>query len=59
MLIVPNSRSLVSKTSRLKFEAWGLSDGKKKRFKIAIMFSSRRRCSREKKNGFVKADVVK
>ena len=29
MLIVPNSRSLISKTSRLKFEAWGLSDGKK------------------------------
>ena len=58
MLIVPNSRSLISKTSRLKFEAWGLSDGKK-RFKIAIMFSSRRRRSREKENGFVKADVVK
>ena len=30
-----------------------------KRFKIAIMFSGRRRRSREERNGFVKADVVK
>ena len=30
-----------------------------KRFKIAIMFSGRRRRSREERNGFVKADVIK
>ena len=29
------------------------------RFKIAIMFSGHRRRSREEKNGFVQADVVK
>ena len=38
-------------------EAWGLSDGKEKRFKIAIMFSGRRRRSTEERNGFLKADV--
>ena len=37
-----------------KVEAWGLSDGKK-RFKIAIMFSGRRRRCREERNGFLKA----
>ena len=36
------------------FEAWGLSE---KRFKMAVMFSGRRRFSREERNGFVKADV--
>ena len=35
------------------------SFGRKKRFKIVIMFSGRRRRSREERNGFVKVDVVK
>ena len=41
-----------------KVEVRSLSDGKK-RFKSAIMFSGHRRRSREERNGFVKAYVVK
>ena len=49
--------SHISKTShqKLKREVSRME----KRFKIAIMFSGRRRRSREERNGFVKADVVK
>ena len=49
--------SRISKTSHLKLKR-EVSETKK-RFKIAIMFSGRRRRSREERNGFVKADVVK
>ena len=45
------------KTSHLKLKREVSRTGK--RFKIAIMFSGRRRRSREERNGFVKADVVK
>ena len=49
--------SRISKTShqKLKREVSRME----KRFKIAIMFSGRRRRSREERNGFVKADVIK
>ena len=50
--------SRISKTSHLKLKR-EVSRTEKKRLKIAIMFSGRRRRSREKRNGFVKADVVK
>ena len=48
--------SRISKTShqKLKREVSRME----KRFKIAIMFSGRRRRSREERNGFVKADFV-
>ena len=49
--------SRISKTShqKLKREISRME----KRFKIAIMLSGRRRRSREERNGFVKADVIK
>ena len=49
--------SRISKTShqKLKREVSRME----KRFKIAVIFSSRRRRSREERNGFVKADVIK
>ena len=49
--------SRISKTSqqKLKREVSRME----KRFKIAIMFSGRRRRSREERNGFVKEDVIK
>ena len=57
--VVPVHRpwSRISKTShqKLKREVSRME----KRFKIAIMFSGRRRRSREERNGFVKADVIK
>ena len=49
--------SRISKTSHLKLKREVSQTGK--RFKIAIMFSGRQRRSREERNGFVKADVVK
>ena len=49
--------SHTSKTSRLKLKRE--VSRTEKRFKITIMFSGRRRRSREERNGFVKADVVK
>ena len=49
--------SRFSKTSHLKLKRE--VSRTEKRFKIAIMFSGRRRRSREERNGFVKADVVK
>ena len=49
--------SRISKTSHLKLKRE--VSRTEKRFKIAIMFSGRRRRSREERNGFVKADVVK
>ena len=54
---VHGSLSRISKTShqKLKREVSRME----KRFKIAIMFSGRRRRSREERNGFVKADVIK
>ena len=48
--------SRISKTSHLKLKRE--VSRTEKRFKIAIMFSGRRRRSREERNGFVKADVV-
>ena len=54
-----NSRSRVSKTSRIKLKLE--VSRTEKRFKIAItnMFLGCRGRSREERNGFVKADVVK
>ena len=49
--------SRISKTSRLKLKRE--VSRTEKRFKIAIMFSGRRRRSKEERNGFVQADVVK
>ena len=49
--------SRISKTSHLKLKREVSRTGK--RFKIPIMFSGCRRRSREERNGFVKADVVK
>ena len=49
--------SPISKTSHLKLKREVSRTGK--RFKIPIMFSGCRRRSREERNGFVKADVVK
>ena len=43
-----NSRSLVSKTSRLKFEAWALSDGKKKVQDCDYVFESSTMFQRKK-----------
>ena len=49
--------SRMSKTSQLKLKCE--VSRTEKRFKSAIMFSGRRRRSREERNGFLKADVVK
>ena len=49
--------SLTSKTSHQKLKREVSWMGK--RFKIAIMFSGRRRRSIEERNGFVKVDVIK
>ena len=53
--------SRMSKTSQLKLKSVVKCEVSRteKRFKSAIMFSGRRRRSREERNGFVKADVVK
>ena len=49
--------SRISETSHFKLKRE--VSRTEKRFKIAIMFSGRRRRSREERNRFVKADVVK
>ena len=49
--------SRISKTSLLKLKRE--VSRTEERFKIAIIFSGRPRRSREERNGFVKADVVK
>ena len=53
--------SRISKTSHLKLKEKLKREifPTDKRFKIANMFSGRRRRSSEERNGFVKADVVK
>ena len=57
VLPVQGPWSGITKTSHLKLKRE--VSRTERRFKIAIMFSGRRRRSREERNGFVKADVVK